>query len=143
MLGKAPFYLGATGEELDSARTSKRLVAMLDQRRLFPHRGSLSLEPDAIVLGGWRDIARSQVTGVELRFTTSYSRWSAAGNRGGWPSVGWVGNLGAPLVIGLQDEPPLYMLIGFTWWSGINENRSWLQRLTGWLADAGGSSSPA
>ncbi len=139
----APSFLGATEQELES-RPSKRLIAMIDQRRLFPHRGLLSLEPEAIALAGWRDIDRSRVTSVELGFTPSYSRWMATGNRGRWPSLGWVASYGKPLVIGVRDEPPVYVLIDFTWWTGINESRKWLPRLTSWLIGAGGgASSPA
>ncbi len=143
---KQASYFGATEDDLESARSSRRLVAMIDQRRLFPHRGLFRLDTDthALVLGGWRDIERSSVTSIEMGFTTTYSRLLAAGSRGRWPSLGWIGNLGQPLVVGIRDEPPVYLLVDFTWWSGINENRRWLQPLRRWWAQAGGAgSSPA
>ncbi len=140
---KLASYLGATEDDLQSARPSRRLVAMVDQRRLFPHHGlfGLDTETDALVLDGWRDIERSSVTSIEMGFTTTYPRLLAAGSRGRWPSLGWIGSLGQPLIVGIRDEPAVYLLVDFTWWSGINENRRWLQPLRKWWAEAGGAAS--
>ncbi|MHB2023819.1 MAG: hypothetical protein ACYCO3_10890 [Mycobacteriales bacterium] len=104
----AAAYLGAAEGELRSARTSRRLVGMVDQRRLFPHRGTFELHGDSLVLGGWRTITAAQVSGVELTFTAAYPRWLAAGIRGGRsPSFGIFGSLGKPLVVQIIGEEPI------------------------------------
>ena len=108
---------------------------MSDQRRLFPHQGGLELEGDSLSLGGWRTLTHSQVTRVELTFTGAYSRWMAGGVRGGRnSSFGLFGSLGKPLVLHLDGEDPIYLLIDFRWFTGINSARSWAPRITSWVA---------
>ena len=135
--GSTVAYLGASEDELLTARTSRRVLAMADQRLLFPHRGALELSADTIDLAGWRTLTPAQVTSVELKFTATYPRWLAAGIRGRNPSLGWFASLGKPLVVGVDNEAPLYLLLGFTWWSGTNQNRKWFARLVAWLGSAG------
>ena len=130
-------YLGASEGELRAAGSSTRLLAMSDQRRLFPHQGTLELGGDSLSLGGWRTLTPSQVTSVELTFTDAYSRWMAGGVRGGRnSSFGLFGSLGKPLVLGLYGEDPIYLLIDFRWFTGINSARSWAPRMASWVAGA-------
>jgi hypothetical protein len=75
-------YLGATEGELLGVPLARRLAAYSDQRRLFPHQGTLQLTQRALVLGGWRVIHREAVASVRLTFTDAYRRSQAAGIRG-------------------------------------------------------------
>jgi len=128
-------YLGASESELRAAGRSTRLLAMADQRRLFPHQGTLDLGGASLSLGGWRTLTPSQVTSVELTFTDAYSRWMASGVRGGrYSSFGLFGSLGKPLVLHLNGEDSIYLLIDFRWLTGINSARAWAPRFTSWAA---------
>jgi hypothetical protein len=125
-------YLGATEEELLGAPLVRRLAAYSDQRRLFPHQGTLRLTPRTLVLGGWRVIPREAVAGVRLTFTGAYRRSQAAGIRGNNASFGFFGDLGKPLVLDFHDGEPVYLLIGFRWFTGINQARHWAPALRRW-----------
>jgi hypothetical protein len=125
-------YLGATEGELLGAPLGRRLAAYSDQRRLFPHQGTLQLTQRALVLGGWCVISREAVAGVRLTFTDAYRRSQAAGIRGNNASFGLFGNLGKPLVVTLHDGEQVYLLIGFSWFTGINQARRWAPLLATW-----------
>ncbi len=125
-------YLGATEGELLGASLPRRLAAYSDQRRLFPHQGPLQLTRRTLVLGGWREIRREAVTAVRLTFTGAYRRSQAAGIRGNNASFGLFGDLGKPLVLDLHDDEPVYLLIGFRWFTGINQARRWAPLLREW-----------
>ena len=126
-------YLGATESELRHTPLSRRLHGYADQRVLFPHEGQLRLEPQALVLGNWRVIHRAEITSAELTFTGAYRRGQAAGVRGNWASLGLFGSLGKPLVLGIADDEPVYLLIGFRYFSGINDARRWAPILRDWI----------
>lgn len=129
-------YLGATEAELRGVRRFARLAAMSDQRRLFPHQGTIQLRQDTLLLQHWRAIPRERLASVELTFTTGYSRWMAGGIRGGRnASLGLFGSLGKPLVLRALDSDPVYLLIDFRWLSGINDARRWLPTISEWLAN--------
>ncbi len=130
-------YRGATEDELRGASGPKRTLSLGGQGRLFSHHGVFELDEGVIVLGGWRRLTTSQVTSVELTFTAAYTRWQAAGARGNYPSFGAFGSLGKPLVLKVVDEAPLYLLLGYRWWSGANQNRRWHSVLTAWLDNRG------
>ena len=125
-------YLGATEGELLGAPLTRRLCAYSDQRRLFPHQGPLQLTPHTLVLGGWRVIRREAVAGVRLTFTDAYPRGQAAGIRGNNTSFGLFGDLGKPIVLDLHGGEPVYLLIGFRWFTGINQARRWAPVLRTW-----------
>jgi hypothetical protein len=125
-------YLGATEGELLGVPLARRLAAYSDQRRLFPHRGTLQLTQRALVLGGWRVIHREAVASVRLTFTDAYRRSQAAGIRGNNASFGLFWNLGKPLVLSLHDDEQVYLLIGFRWFTGINQARRWAPLLGAW-----------
>lgn len=129
----AATYLGATEDELGMVHGLARLAAMSDQRRLFPHQGTIELRGDALALEGWRTIRSEHIANVELTFTDVYSRWMAGGVRGGRSaSFGLFGNLGKPLVLHLVGDGPIYLLIDFSWFSGTNQARRWLPTVTSW-----------
>jgi hypothetical protein len=125
-------YLGATEGELLGAPLARRLAAYSDQRRLFPHQGTLQLTQRTLILGGWRVIRGEAVASVQLTFTDAYRRNQAAGIRGNNASFGLFGNLGKPLVLRLHDDEPVYLLIGFRWFTGINRARQWAPLLQRW-----------
>jgi hypothetical protein len=126
-------YLGATEAELIGVPLARRLAAYSNQRRLFPHQGTLQLTASTLVLSGWRVIQREAVAGVRLTFTPAYRRSQAAGVRGGnYASFGLFGNLGKPVVLSLHDDEPVYLLIGFHWFTGINQGRRWAPLLRTW-----------
>ena len=125
-------YLGATEGELLGAPVARRLAAYSDQRRLFPHQGALQLTPRTLVLGGWRLIRREAVAGVRLTFTDAYRRSQAAGIRGNYASFGLFGDLGKPIVLDLHEDEPVYLLIEFRWFTGINQARRWAPLLRTW-----------
>jgi hypothetical protein len=128
-------YLGATEGELVGATLGRRLLAYSDQRRLFPHEGTLQLTPSTLLLGGWRVIRKEALASVRLTFTDAYTRGQAAGVRGNNASFGLFGNLGKPLVLDLNDDEPVYLLIGFRWFTGINQARRWAPVLSAWSAE--------
>ncbi len=129
-------YFGATESELRGAPLSQRLSGYSDQRVLFPHSGLLRLEPRALVLGGWRTIPKTAITDARLTFTDAYRRGQAAGVRGNGASFGMFGSLGKPLVLILHDDEPVYLLIGFCWFTGVNQARRWAPVVRDWI-DAG------
>jgi hypothetical protein len=72
------------------------------------------------------------VASVRLTFTDAYRRSQAAGIRGNNASFGLFWNLGKPLVLSLHDDEPVYLLIGFRWFTGINQARRWAPLLGAW-----------
>ncbi len=127
-------YQGATESELHHLSSGEKLSGLLDQRRLFPHHGTLTLETDRLILGSWREIPRALIAGVDLEFTEAYTRFMAGGVRGQFPSAGVLGNAGKPLIIRLQGErSPLYVLIEFHWVMGTTRDEDWWGRLNRWL----------
>jgi hypothetical protein len=129
-------YLGATESELRDAPLSRRSYGYGDQRALFPHAGQLHLEPRPLVLGRWRVLDRAAITSVDLTFTDVYRRGQAAGVRGNWASLGFIGNLGKPLVLGLAGGEPVYLLIDFRYFTGVNQARRWVPILRDWIRQA-------
>lgn len=130
-------YQGATEGDLRDLARGEKLRGLLDQRRLFPHHGTLTLEPDRLVLASWREIPRATIARVELTFTEAYTRFMAGGVRGSFASAGFLGSAGKPLTVRLTDESaPLYLLIGFTWLTGTTHDEEWCARLNHWLTHA-------
>lgn len=52
--------------------------------------------------------------------------------RGNYASLGLFGDLGKPLVLDLHDDEPVYLLIEFRWFTGINQARRWAPVLRTW-----------
>ena len=129
-------YRGATETELRQLTALRRLRALGDQRRLFPHHGTMRLEPDMLALGDWREIPRTTITRAEVTFTAAYTRFMAGGIRGNAASLGLFGSLGKPLVLSLRDEDPIYLLLEFRWWLGTNQARNLALPIRQWLTGA-------
>ncbi len=128
-------YLGASEDELRAVRKPKRVLAMADQRQLFPHHGTLTVTSDALNLEGWMTLTPAEVTSVELTFTPLYSRWLAAGVRGRNASFGLFGSLGKPLILSVHAERAAYLLIDFHWFTGVNKARAWAPQIARWAED--------
>lgn len=125
-------YLGATEAELSDVNLGERLVGIVAQSSFFKHRGDLRIETDAVVLDGWLRVPRTCVSSIELVFTGHYTRFMAGGARGGFPSLGFFGHLGKPLVLRRDDGGPLYLLLGYSRLLGTTRNAEWLPRLRAW-----------
>ena len=126
-------YLGVTESELRRTSGGHRLIGLADQRRLFPHRGTMRLDAEALVLGDWRSISRTTIETAVVSFTVAYTRFMAGGSRGNSPSLGFLGSLGKPLILTLRDEDRIYLLLGFRWWTGINQARARAPEIQRWI----------
>lgn len=129
-------YEGATESELHDLSMGKKLIGLVDQRRLFPHHGTLHLERDRLLLDPWLEIPRTAIDAVELEFTAVYNRFMAGGVRGKFPSLGMLGDAGKPVIVRRVGGEPIYLLIGFSWATGTTHDREWHDRLTRWLAQS-------
>jgi hypothetical protein len=78
-------------------------------------------------------IPRAAISRVDLTFTSAYTRGQAARARGNAASFGLFGSLGEPLALGIDGEDPIYLLIDFRWFTGINQARRWAPVLQEWL----------
>lgn len=126
-------YLGATDTELRQLSRPRRVRGLGDQRSLFPYQGLMQLQADALVLGGWREISRAAITGIDVAFTDAYTRFMAGGIRGNAASFGLFGSLGKPLILTLRDDEPVYLLLEFRWWAGTNQARKRAPSIERWL----------
>ena len=133
---EASDYIGATATELRQMTGARRLRGLADQRTLFPHQGTLRLEPDTLVLEGWQRIPRTQVQRAEVTFTSAYTRFMAGGIRGNAGSLGLFGSLGKPLVLTIEDDESVYLLLGYRWWLGTNQARRRAPAIQRWITDA-------
>lgn len=122
-------FWAATGQELASAGSVRRLAALADQRLRFPHRGELRLSRDTLELGEWRRLVPSDVRRVTRTYVAAYGRLAAAGVRGGFPSLGLIRDSGAPLLLDLHDGGSIVLLVGFRPVSGLTRNRAALTAL--------------
>ncbi len=129
-------YHAATVDELRKSTKPRRVAAVVDQRVLFPHRGRIELAGDVLTLGSWRTLSSADVLNVSMEFLPQYSRVTAAGARGGFPSFGAVKRLGAPLVLDLRSGERIAVLVGYTWWSGTTKDATWLPALQAYAAQS-------
>lgn len=120
-------YLGATDAELRQYGPGRRLKAMITQRALFRHRGTIALEGGQVILGDWsggRDLVLdpADVSSIDHVFTALYGRF-----------IGGLANAGAPLVLHTTEHGDLYLLIDRREFSEYTENPQWMRYLTAWL----------
>jgi len=128
-------YLAGTEEEIVSAKTGTGgLKALADPRTLFPHKGTWRIDGEMLVLAGWREIAAEEAATLRLAFTDVYTRLIAGGSRGAFPGGGFIGSGGKPLVMDLKNGERIYLLLGYSWWTGRSHNPRELSRLERWLA---------
>lgn len=129
-------YCAATVDELRKNSPARRVAAIVNQRLLFPHRGTLELTSSRLAFGSWRSLTPGEITQVSMGFLPEYGRIAAGGARGGFPSFGAFKRLGAPLVLDLRTGERVVLLIGYTWWSGATENANWLPALESFASEA-------
>lgn len=126
-------YYGATEKELRDISTSKRLIGLVDHRKLFPHHGQIWLEPDQLILEGWMEVSKPWIHAATIEFTDVYSRLLAAGMRGQGSGLGVLAG-GRPLILRrARGKSPIYLLIDYRWLTGTNKNNIWQQRISSWL----------
>lgn len=118
-------FCAATIDELRDTSAMRRWAALVDQRLLFPHRGSIELTADHLDLGAWRCLHPADIRAVSVNYVAEFSRFAAGGTRGGFPSLGNIRKLGAPLILDLASDERLVVLIDYTLWSGTNKAASW------------------
>lgn len=122
-------YAGATLGELRAAGSGRRAVGLARQDVLFPHRGTAQLTAEALVLEGWRAIGAAQIAEARQEFLREYGHWQAGGARGGFPSFGLLGRVGAPVVLGLAGGETLVLLFDFQAVTGATKNARWLDEI--------------
>lgn len=127
-------YHAATVDELRKNSSLRRLVAIVNQKKLFPHRGQIDLSDDLLRLGSWRSLTPNDIAQVSMSFLPEYTRVAAGGARGGFPSFGALKRLGAPLVLDLRTGERIALLIGYTWWSGTTKDANWFPALRAFVA---------
>ena len=133
-MSTAKFH-GATESELRSVTVPNHLIGLVDQRRRFFHKGLLRLESERLVLEGWREIPKSDVVAVRRTYTDAYTRFQAGGTRGGFPSTGFIGHFGKPLIIDTRDDDgPVYLLVDYARFLGSTRNKTWEATLRDWLS---------
>lgn len=128
-------YHGATREELAEVRTMAKVRALADQSSLFPHHGDVDLTDSILDLAGWMTLRPEEILAVRHEFTGEYSRFTAGGARGGFPSLGISKERGAPLVLDLADGRQILLIVGFSHLSGTTKNADWYKRLTTFTQD--------
>lgn len=122
-------FHAATADELRKTTALRRLWAIVDQRVLFAHRGEIELSEGLLRLGSWKSLTPDDVLDVSMGYLPEYGRFAAGGARGGFPSFGVFKRLGAPLILDLRTGERIFVLIGFTWWSGTTKDTDWLPAL--------------
>jgi hypothetical protein len=120
-------YLGTTEAELSARSVLDRLLAVIDQKVLFPRRGIATLQPDRLVLTGWDDamgeisLRPDQISAI-TNDETEHSRLLTGGIR----------RWGAPLRLFLDTDEVIYLLLNRRWFSERTDNIEWTARLTRW-----------
>jgi hypothetical protein len=119
-------YIGSTTVELAAKRRGDRIAAGVDQKVLFPRRGTITLFPDRLVLSGWNDggdlvLRPADVVSIENRFTDLYGRF-----------LGGLLNAGKPLVVQARTVGEIYLMIDHKTFMETTDNRRWAGLLDSW-----------
>lgn len=126
-------YDGASSAELADAGMVSKVRALADQSSLFPHHGDIELTSSALELGGWMTLYPVDIRSVRHEFTDEYSRFTAGGARGGFPSFGVFAKKGAPLVLDLANGEQILLLVGFEALPGTTRNSQWYPELAAFV----------
>jgi hypothetical protein len=123
-------YIGCTTEELARKSHGDRIAAGVDQKTLFPRRGTVTLHSEDIVLEGWRDggdlvLRRADVTSITNEFTELYGRF-----------LGGLLNAGKPLILGTTVVGEIYLMIDHRSFLETTSNRTWAKLLNTWMHSA-------
>lgn len=119
-------YAGATQADLRATTVTGRVVGLVAQDSVFNHHGEIAVGNGRLTLQGWLTLQPSDIADVKQTFIDEYRRWSAAGDRGGYPSLGVLERFGAPLVLSLHSGDQIVLLVGFNKVTGKTRNRQWL-----------------
>lgn len=128
-VNKSSKYIAALRTELTEAGTAKRAAALLNQRALFPHRGTATLTSSQLELADWDDkgaitISPSSVRRITRQFDDHYGAFV------GGASAKW----GAPIIIELKDGTAVYALFNHRAFLEKTDNPEWEDALLGWLS---------
>lgn len=107
-----------------------RIRALVDQSSLFRRHGEIELTPSTLTLGSWMTLRPSDIRSVRCEFIEEYTRFTAGGSRGAFPSLGVFSRQGAPLVLDVVDGRQIVLLIGFSLLPGTTKNATWFPLLT-------------
>lgn len=126
---KSGNYVAALRTELTDAGSGRRALALLNQRVLFPHRGTANLFQDELELDGWDErgsiaVIRGSVSRIARQFDDRYGAFIGGG------SSRW----GAPVIIELQDGTALYLLFNHRTFLEKTDNPEWEAALLEWRA---------
>lgn len=122
-------YVAALRSELSEAGGARRAMALINQRALFPHRGTATLTRDQLELSEWGPqgaitIAKDSVSRITRQFDEDYGAFVGGG------SAKW----GGPVILELRDGTALYLLFDHRAFLEKTDNPAWEKRLLEWLA---------
>jgi hypothetical protein len=130
LLAKDEYY-GATAADLEAMGLADKAKAAINQRAIFPHRGTATLYADRLVLGSWDDngdvtLYPREVSAITNEFTDLYGRFLGGGLK----------KAGAPVILRRTSGEEAYLLLNHRWFSERTDNQRWYRLLTDWLASA-------
>jgi hypothetical protein len=121
-------YIGTTTSFLRSTSKVDYAKAMINQKVLFPHRGTAILHGDRLVLTDWGgegsdvSIYPGQIDRISNEFTQHYDRFIGGGVR----------KFGAPIIVHQTDGEQVYLLLNYRWFWERTDNVRWFAMLTEW-----------
>ncbi|MBA8928896.1 hypothetical protein BC739_006113 [Kutzneria viridogrisea] len=124
-------YIATTAADLAVTSKAAFAKAMINQKVLFPRRGTASLYGNRLVLGDWDStgdvsIYPSQILDISHEFTELYGRFIGGGVR----------RFGAPVVLRLKNEVEVYLLLNYRWFVERSDNVRWYGMLAQWMRTA-------
>jgi len=120
-------YIGTTSGYLKSTTRVDYAKAMINQKVLFPHRGTAILHSDRLVLMDWTvnsdvTLYPSQIDSISNEFTQHYDRIIGGG----------VKKFGAPIILRQTNGEEVYLLLNYRWFWERTDNERWFAMLTDW-----------
>jgi hypothetical protein len=127
LLAKDEYY-GATAADLEAMGLADKAKAAINQRAIFPHRGTAMLYTDRLVLGSWDGngdvtLYPREVSAITNEFTELYGRFLGGGLK----------KAGAPVILRRTSGEEAYLLLNHRWFSERTDNQRWFKLLTDWL----------
>lgn len=124
-------YYGATAVDLKGTNLADKAKAVVNQRALFPRRGTAVLYSDRLVLSGWDGngdvtLHPSEIASITNEFTELYGRFLGGG----------VKKMGAPVILHRTSGEEVYLLLNHRWFSERTDNSRWFKLLRDWLTAA-------
>jgi len=123
-------YYGATAVDLKGTNLADKAKAVVNQRALFPRRGTAVLYSDRLVLTGWDGgdvtLHPSEIASITNEFTELYGRFLGGG----------VKKMGAPVILQRTSGEEVYLLLNHRWFSERTDNVRWFKLLRDWLTAA-------